>query len=225
MTLEKGHFYAIVGSSGTGKSTIGDLLVRFFDVQHGSITIDGVDIREVSLRALRSSIAVVEQTPYLFHATVRENIAYGRPDASLGEIQEAARQAGIHRYIDGLPNAYETPIGERGSTLSVGERQRIALARALLRDPAILILDEPTSALDPEAEATLTDELARNLSGRTTIVITHRRSLVEVADYVFVIADGRVVEQGRPHDLLQRPGVLSQSFASGPVFLPEMAAV
>ncbi len=225
MTLEKGHFYAIVGSSGTGKSTIGDLLVRFFDVQHGSITIDGVDIREVSLRDLRSSIAVVEQTPYLFHATVRENIAYGRPDASLGEIQEAARQAGIHRYIDGLPNAYETPIGERGSTLSVGERQRIALARALLRDPAILILDEPTSALDPEAEATLTDELARNLSGRTTIVITHRRSLVEVADYVFVIADGRVVEQGRPHDLLHRPGVLSQSFASGPVFLPEMAAV
>lgn len=225
MTLQKGDFYAIAGTSGAGKSTIGDLLVRFFDVQHGSITIDGVDLREMSLRDLRSSIAVVEQTPYLFHATVRENIAYGRPEASLEAIQEAARQAGIHRYIDSLPNRYESLIGERGSTLSVGERQRIALARALLRDPAILILDEPTSALDPETEAVLTEELARNLSGRTTLVITHRRSLVEVADYVFVIADGRVVEQGLPADLLQRPGLLSQSFAPGAVFAAEMATV
>jgi ATP-binding cassette subfamily B protein len=223
LTLKKGSFYALVGTSGAGKSTIGDLLVRFFDVQSGSITIDGVDIREVSLRDLRSSIAVVEQTPYLFHATVRENIAYGRPDASLEDIQEAARQAGIHRHIEGLPNRYETLIGERGSTLSVGERQRIALARALLRDPAVLVLDEPTSALDPEAEAVLTGELARNLSGRTTLVITHRRSLVEVADYVFVIADGGVVEEGRPADLLRRPGLLSQSFASGTIFAPEMA--
>jgi ATP-binding cassette subfamily B protein len=225
MTLQKGGFYALVGTSGAGKSTIGDLLVRFFDVQNGSITVDGTDIREVSLRDLRSSIAIVEQTPYLFHASVRENIAYGRPDATLEQIQEAARQAGIHRYIDSLPNQYDTPIGERGSTLSVGERQRIALARALLRDPAILILDEPTSALDPGAEAVVTDELARNLRGRTTLVITHRLSLVEVADYVFVVDGGHVVEEGKPSDLLLRPGFLSQSFLSGSVFVPEVVGL
>ena len=223
MTLQKGSFYALVGSSGAGKSTIGDLLVRFFDVQGGSITVDGVDIREVALHDLRSSIAVVEQTPYLFHATVRENIAYGRPDATLRDIQEAARQAGIHRYIDSLPERYDTTIGERGSTLSVGERQRIALARTLLRDPAILVLDEPTSALDPGAEAVVTDELARNLRGRTTLVMTHRLSLVEVADYVFVIEGGCVSEQGRPADLLGRSGFLSQSFGSGTA-MPAAAA-
>jgi ATP-binding cassette subfamily B protein len=221
MTLRKGNLYALVGSSGAGKSTIGDLLVRFFDVQGGSITVDGVDIREVSLHALRSSIAVVEQTPYLFHASVRENLAYGKPDATLEEIKECARQAGIHRYIESLPDQYDTTIGERGSTLSVGERQRIALARALLRDPAILVLDEPTSALDPGAEAIVTDELARNLRSRTTLVITHRLSLVEVSDYVFVVDGGEVVEQGRPSELLHRPSFLSQTFGSGTSVLAE----
>jgi len=223
-TLRKGGFYALAGPSGVGKSTIGDLMVRFFDAQSGSITIDGLDIREVALRDLRNSIAVVEQTPYLFHATVRENIAYGRPDATLEEIQQSALQAGIHHFIEGLPGKYETMIGERGATLSVGERQRIALARALLRDPAILVLDEPTSALDPGSEAIVTDELARNLRGRTTLVITHRLSLVEAADYVFVIQDGRILEQGKPDDLLDYGTYLSQHFRARTTALTGMSA-
>ncbi|WP_263383080.1 ABC transporter ATP-binding protein [Granulicella arctica] len=216
LTLRKGTFYALAGPSGAGKSTIGDLLVRFFDVQHGAITIDGRDIRSVTLHDLRSMVAVVEQTPYLFHATIRENLAYGRPGATLDEIEQAAMQAGIHRFICTLPERYETLIGERGATLSVGERQRMALARALLRDPAVLVLDEPTSALDPGSESIVTDELASNLRGRTTLVITHRLSLIEAADHVFVLEDGRIVEEGRPADLMERRGHLAQQFrASG----------
>ena len=203
--VPKGALYAIVGPSGAGKSTLADLLLRFFDVQHGSVTLDGIDIREVGLHALRSSIAVVEQTPYLFRASIRENIAYGRPEASLGEIQASARSAGIHDFIAGLPEGYETLIGERGSTLSVGERQRLALARALLQDPAILILDEPTSALDAESEATVTTELLRGLRGRTTLVITHRPSLALAADRVILLRNGRIVEQGSPDAVLTSP--------------------
>ncbi len=169
--------------------------MRFFDVQHGKVTLDGRDIREIELNALRASIAVVEQTPYLFRASIRENITYGRPGATFDEIKACAESAGIHRFIQCLPEGYETLIGERGSTLSVGERQRIALARALLRNPSILILDEPTSALDTESEAIVTDELKRGLGGRTTLVITHRTSLVRAADMVLVLEKGRIVEQ------------------------------
>jgi ATP-binding cassette subfamily B protein len=212
MRLRKGRLHMLVGPSGTGKSTVGDLLVRFFDVQAGSITIDGEDIRNHSLRELRSMIAVVEQTPYLFHASARENIAYGQPGANMNEICEAARQAGIHEFLQGLPDGYETVIGERGSTLSVGERQRIALARALLRNPQVLVLDEPTSALDPETEAVVTEELANNLRGRTVLVITHRLSLVRAADHVFVLSGGRIIQQGDPQALLREEGALVQSF-------------
>jgi ATP-binding cassette, subfamily B, bacterial len=193
-SIPKGSLCAIIGPSGSGKSTIGDLLVRFFDVQHGRVTLDGRDIREIELNALRASIAVVEQTPYLFRASIRENIAYGRPGATFDEIQACAESAGIHSFIQGLPQGYDTLIGERGSTLSVGERQRIALARALSRNPSILILDEPTSALDAESEAIVTDELKRGLYGRTTLVITHRTSLVQAADMVLVLEKGRIVE-------------------------------
>lgn len=209
-----------MGSSGAGKSTIGDLLVRFFDVQNGAITIDGVDIRDVSLADLRSSIAIVEQTPYLFHATVRENIAYSHPSAAEAEIHAAAAEAGIHNFIDSLPYGYETIIGERGSTLSVGERQRIALARALLRKPAILLLDEPTSALDPRTESLVTEKLASNLRSTTIIVITHRRSLVETADHVIVLDEGRIVQQGHPSNLLREPGYLAQHFSTTDSRLP-----
>ncbi len=194
-SIPKGTLCAFVGPSGAGKSTIGDLLVRFFDVQQGRVTLDGRDIRDVELNALRASIAVVEQTPYFFRASIRENISYGRPDATLDEIRICAESAGIHHFIQKLPEGYETLIGERGSTLSVGERQRIALARALLRNPSILILDEPTSALDAESEAIVTDELKRGLHGRTTLVITHRASLVQAADMVLVLEGGRIVKQ------------------------------
>jgi ATP-binding cassette subfamily B protein len=196
-TIPAGQMCAIVGASGAGKSTLADLLLRFHDVESGSITIDGQDIRELRLEDLRRQVAMVEQTPYFFRASIRENIAYGRPEATLEEIRNCAAAAAIDSFIQTLPNGYETILGERGLTLSVGERQRIALARALLRDPRILILDEPTSALDPAAEAAVTGELMNVLRGRTSILITHRMSLAERADMVVVIEDGCVQESVR----------------------------
>ena len=196
-TIPAGQMCAIVGASGAGKSTLADLLLRFHDVDSGSIAIDGQDIRELRLEDLRRQVAMVEQTPYFFRASIRENIAYGRPEATLEEIRNCAAAAAIDNFIQSLPNGYETILGERGLTLSVGERQRIALARALLRDPRILILDEPTSALDPAAEAVVTGELMNVLRGRTSILITHRMSLAERADMVVVIEDGCVLESVR----------------------------
>src|SRR5258708_24910231 len=178
-SIPKGSLCAIIGPSGSGKSTIGDLLVRFFDVQHGRVTLDGRDIREIGLNSLLASIAVVEQTPYLFRASIRENIASPRPRATFDEIQSCAENAGVHHFIQGLPEGYETLIGERGSTLSLGARQRIALARALLPNPSILILDEPTSALDAESEAIVTDDLKRGFHGPPPPAIPPRPSLFQ----------------------------------------------
>jgi ATP-binding cassette subfamily B protein len=196
-TVPAGQMCAIVGASGVGKSTLADLLLRFHDVDSGRIAIDGQDIRELRLEDLRRQIAMVEQTPYFFRASIRENIAYGRPEATLEEIRNCAAAAAIDTFIQSLPNGYETILGERGLTLSVGERQRIALARALLRDPRILILDEPTSALDSASEAAVTSELMNVLRGRTSILITHRMSLAELADMVVVLEDGCVLESAR----------------------------
>lgn len=225
MRLRRGRLHVLVGPSGTGKSTVSDLLVRLFDVHAGTIAIDGEDIRNCSLHDLRTMIAVVEQTPYLFHASVRENIIYGQPLATMDQVREAARQAGIHEFLQGLPDGYETVIGERGSTLSVGERQRIALARALLRNPQVLVLDEPTSALDPATEAIVTEELVSNLRGRTVLVITHRLSLVRVADYAFVLHGGRIVQQGPPQVLLREEGALVQSFGRESILAEEAITV
>ncbi len=196
-TIPAGQMCAIVGASGVGKSTLADLLLRFHDVDSGMIAIDGRDIRELRLEDLRRQIAMVEQTPYFFRASIRENIAYGRPEATLEEIRNCAAAAAIDTFIQSLPNGYETILGERGLTLSVGERQRIALARALLRDPRILILDEPTSALDSASEAAVTSELMNVLRGRTSILITHRVALAELADMVVVLEDGCVLESAR----------------------------
>ena len=196
-TIPAGQMCAIVGASGVGKSTLADLLLRFHDVDSGTIAIDGRDIRELRLEDLRRQIAMVEQTPYFFRASIRENIAYGRPEATLEEIRNCAAAAAIDTFIQSLPNGYETILGERGLTLSVGERQRIALARALLRDPRILILDEPTSALDSASEAAVTSELMNVLRGRTSILITHRMALAELADMVVVLEDGCVLESER----------------------------
>jgi ATP-binding cassette, subfamily B, bacterial len=211
-TVHAGQMCAIVGASGAGKSTLADLLLRFYNVDSGLITIDGTDLRNLRLDDLRRQVAMVEQTPYFFHASIRENIAYGRPQASLDEIRGCAAAAAIDSFIQSLPQGYDTTIGERGVTLSVGERQRIAMARALLRDPSVLVLDEPTSALDPTSEAAVTGEWMNVLRGRTSILITHRMSLVEMADTVVVLEGGRIIETGSPSSLLAQKSYLSQQF-------------
>jgi ATP-binding cassette subfamily B protein len=207
-----GALCVIVGPSGAGKSTLADLLLRFHDPESGAICVDGHDVRELRLADLRREIALVEQSPHLFRATVEENIAYGQPAASLSEIRACARAAAIDDFIQSLPDGYATIIGERGLTISAGERQRIALARALLRNPSILIMDEPTAALDPESEASVTYALAGAHRCRTTILITHRMSLVGAADVVVAVDGGRIVESGTPQELLVRDSFLARQF-------------
>ncbi len=214
LTITKGSFCVLLGPSGSGKSTLVDMLLRYYDPDSGAITVDGVDVRSASLAELRGQIAIVEQVPYLFHATIEENIVYGRPDASLPEIRECAEAANIDAFIMGLPDGYATIVGERGATLSVGERQRIAIARALLRNPALLILDEPTASLDPASEAAVSVALARVSEGRTTLLITHRHALIEMADQVVVIDKGRIIESGSPDDLIRSGGYLAKHMAS-----------
>jgi len=205
-TLPKGSVLALVGPSGAGKSTVVDLLSRFFDVSAGTIRIDGHDIRDVKVRDLRGLLGIVSQETVLFHDTVQANIAYGRPDASRGEIEAAARAAHAHDFIEKMADGYETVVGERGVELSGGQRQRIAIARALLCDPPILILDEATSALDIESERLIQDAIEVLLEGRTVIVVAHRLSTVQRADQILVMEEGRVVERGDHSGLLARDG-------------------
>ncbi len=182
-----GSICAVVGPSGAGKSTLADLLVRFYDPQQGAIRLDGRDLRELRLEDVRRQIMLLDQAPYLFHATVRENIAYARPGATAEEIMDAARAASIHQRILAMPDGYESIVAERGQTFSAGERQRIALARALLANPKVLVLDEPTSALDEENERAIAETLSTALAGRTAIVITHRPSLARIANQVVTL--------------------------------------
>ncbi len=186
-----GSICAILGPSGAGKSTLADLLVRFYDPDAGAIRIDGRDLRDVPLTDLRHAVLLVDQAPYLFHASIRENIAYARPAATLDEIIQAARDASIHERILALPEGYDTVVAERGQTLSAGERQRIALARALLANPKVLILDEPTSALDEANERAIAETLLRVAQGRTAIVITHRATLARIADQTIFLEPTR----------------------------------
>jgi ATP-binding cassette subfamily B protein len=190
-----GTICAILGRSGVGKSTIADLLVRFYDPDEGAIRLDDHDLRNVRINDLRNSVVLVDQASFLFQATVRENIAYGNPDATLDEITTAAQAAAIHDRVLALPQQYDTLVGERGLTLSAGERHRITLARALLRNPAVLVLDEPTAALDPDTEREIVDSLRTALRGRTAIVITHRSSLASIADQVITLDGGKISEQ------------------------------
>jgi subfamily B ATP-binding cassette protein MsbA len=205
--VRPGELVAIVGSSGAGKSTLVDLIPRFYDPTAGCIEIDGIDVRRVTLRSLRGQIGIVTQETILFDDTVSNNIAYGQGSVSLERIREAARIAHAAEFIERLPQAYETYIGERGVRLSGGERQRLAIARAVLRDPPILILDEATSALDAESERLVQDALDRVMKGRTTFVIAHRLSTIIRADRILVLEHGEIVETGTHQQLLEARGV------------------
>ncbi|HUQ73806.1 MAG TPA: ABC transporter ATP-binding protein/permease [Burkholderiales bacterium] len=212
-SIPSGHRVAVVGHSGSGKSTLARLLYRFYDVSAGSITVNGVDIREVKQSSLRAAIAIVPQDTVLFNDTILYNIRYGRPGASDEEVYDAARAAHIHDFIVTLPAGYESLVGERGLKLSGGEKQRVAIARALLKNPRILIFDEATSALDSRAEKAIQKELGRIAEGRTTLVIAHRLSTVMDADQILVLHQGRVVERGNHDQLLDAKGEYARMWA------------
>jgi ATP-binding cassette subfamily B protein/subfamily B ATP-binding cassette protein MsbA len=207
LSVDPGEVLAIVGPTGAGKTTLASLLVRFFDPWQGAITIGGRDLREFTLRSLRDQIALVLQDPFLFPTSVAENISLGRPDASREQIAAAARAANADTFIEHLPDGYDSLVGERGATLSGGEKQRLSIARAFLKDAPLLILDEPTSALDARTESLLLEALERLMKGRITLVIAHRLSTIRGADSIVVIDGGRVLERG-PHDELMRSGGL-----------------
>ncbi len=202
----------LVGASGAGKSTAADLLMRFYDPASGTISVDGYDLKQLKLRDVRNAISIVEQLPFFFHSTIRENLQFAAPSASIDDYEEAARQAGIFDFIDSLPAKYETVLGERGLALSAGQRQRLAIGRALLRKPAVLILDEPSAALDPNAEFALGETLRRLSSTCTIVVVTHRPALIDIADQVIVLEEGRIAETGAPRHLLTAGSALSRHF-------------
>jgi ATP-binding cassette subfamily B protein len=214
LDIPSGQVVAVVGSSGSGKSTLADLLARQLDPDDGRVSLDGTDLRALALADARRHVGVVEQDPFLFHASFADNVGYARPEATRNDVARASEAAGLSRLIGELPDGLDTVVGERGRQLSSGERQRVALARALLADPAVLVLDEATGALDPSSEADVLDRVAARRGGRTTIVITHRLDLARRAERVVVIDSGRVVEDGPPRRLESEGPVFRKLFAS-----------
>jgi ATP-binding cassette subfamily B protein len=194
--LRPGETVALVGRTGSGKSTVARLLPRFYDASEGAVLIDGHDVRDLTVRSLRAAIGLVLDEPFLFSASVRDNIAYGRPDATDAEVRAAARAAGAEGFIDALPEGFDSEVGERGYTLSGGQRQRVAIARTLLDDPAILLLDDATSAIDVQVEEEIHAALRVLMEGRTTLVIAHRLSTINLAERVVLLEGGRIVADG-----------------------------
>ncbi len=220
-SIDVGERVALVGPSGSGKTTLASLLPRLYEPVEGTIRIDGIDIRDYSLKALRQGIAIVQQDSFLFSGTIRENLIYGRPDATPDQILAAARAANAHDFITALPDGYDTMLGERGVGLSGGQRQRLSIARAILKDPRILVLDEATSSLDAESEVLVQQALNRLMEGRTCLIIAHRLSTVRNAHRILAIQHGRIVEAGRHEELVARNGLYARlvrhQFGSHPV--------
>ena len=208
LVVPAGTRTAIVGETGSGKTTLGYLVARLYEPQSGRVTIDGVDVRDVSFASLAATVGVVSQETYLFHASVRENLRFAQPDATDEEIEAAARTARIHELIASLPEGYDTVVGERGYRFSGGEKQRMAIARTILRNPPVLVLDEATSSLDTQTEHAVQEALDLLAEGRTTITIAHRLSTVRDADQIIVLDHGEIVERGTHEELLARGGAL-----------------
>jgi ATP-binding cassette subfamily B protein/subfamily B ATP-binding cassette protein MsbA len=215
LAVEPNQMIAIVGGTGAGKSTLLSLVPRFYDPTSGCVNLDGRDLREIKKKSLRAQIGIVLQDTLLFSTTIRENIAYGRSDASEAEIIDAAKRAQADEFIRQMPNGYGSTVGERGQQLSVGQRQRIGIARAFLKNAPVLLLDEPTSALDPTTEAAIMETIKELMRGRTTLIATHRLATIHDVDRIVVIERGRIVEQGRGAELLARRGVYAKLFTSG----------
>jgi len=212
--VQPGQLVALLGGSGSGKSTIANLLARFYDVTEGRILVDGTDIREATLASLRKNVVAAQQDVFLFSATIRENIAYGAVDAGIDQIVEVARAAYLHDFIQALPDGYDTWVGERGDTLSGGEKQRLSIARTLLVNPGILILDDSTASVDSETEKLIRQALDKLIKGRTTFIITHRIPIIRNADIILMLQDGEIVEQGKHEELIARNGVYKEVYES-----------
>ena len=210
--IKPGQLVALLGRSGSGKSTIANLLARFYDVTEGRILVDGVDIRDATLASLRKNVVAAQQDVYLFSATIQENIAYGAVAAGMDQIVEVSKAAYLHDFIKGLPEGYDTWVGERGDTLSGGEKQRLSIARTLLVNPSILILDDSTASVDSETEKLIRQALDKLIKGRTTFIITHRIPIIQNADIILMLQDGEVVEQGTHKELIARNGMYKEIY-------------